>query len=89
MKECSISTWTHCVKWSSIENWGTQADKALLPSPTAWTKIHTTTWTSVINWEGQADRRRRVNKVAQKTIVRRAAGEEAAAAFEGASGSVE
>ena len=39
-------------------------------------------------WEGQTGKRR-VNKVAQKTVVRRAVGEEAAAAFDNAFGGVE
>ena len=61
----------------------------MLPAPTAWNWAHKTLRTFVINQEGRADRRRRVNKVGQKTDVRRTVGEEDAAALEDAFGGVE
>ena len=35
-----IGTWSRYVQRSSIEKWGTEADKALLPAPTAQNQAH-------------------------------------------------
>ena len=47
-----IGTWSQYVQRSSIEKWGTEEDKALLPALTAWNQTHKTLRTFVINWEG-------------------------------------
>ena len=73
---------------SSIEKWGTEADKALLPARTACNKAHKAKRTFVIHGDARADGRVRVNKVPRKTVVRQAVGEQVAAAFEDAFGVV-
>jgi hypothetical protein len=74
---------------SSIEKWGTDADKALLPAPTARNKAQKTMRTFVIHGDPQVDGRFSANKVPRKTLARQAVGEEVAAAFEDAFGGVE
>ena len=89
VNDYSINTWSWYVQRTSIEKWGTDADKALLPAPTAHNKAHKNTRTFVIHGDAQVDGRAKVNKVPWKTVARRAVVEEVAAAFEDAFGGVE
>ena len=89
VNDFSIGTWSRYVQRSSIEKWGTEVDKALLPALTSQNQAHKTLRTFVINQEDWADERRGVNKVAWKTNVRWTVGEEDAAAFEDAFDGVE
>ena len=52
MNDCDIGTWSQHVLRSSIEKWGTEADKVLIPALTAQYQTHKTFWTIVVNWEG-------------------------------------
>ncbi len=72
------------VQRSSIEKWGTQEIKALLPAPTAHNKAHKAKRTFVIHGDARSNGRVRVNKVPRKTVVRQVVGEQVAAAFEDA-----
>ena len=89
MNDYSIGIWSRYAQRSSIEKWGTDADTALLPAPTARNKAHQTMRTFVIHGDAWVDGRIRVNTVPRKTVARRAVGEEVAAAFEDAFGGVE
>ena len=84
-----LGAWSLYVQRSSIQKWGTDADKAFLPAPIAHHKAHKTMRTFVIHGDAWVDGRIRVNKVPRKTVARRAVGEEVAAAFEDAFGGVE
>ena len=72
------------VQRSSIEKWGTQEIKALLPAPTAHNKAHKAKRTFDIHGDAWADGRVRVNKVLRKMVVRQALREQVAEAFEDA-----
>jgi hypothetical protein len=89
MNDYSIDTWSRYVPRSSIEKWGTDADKALLPAPTVCNKACKTTWTFVIHRDAWVDRRIRVNKVPLMMVARWAVGEKVASAVEDAFGGVE
>jgi len=63
VNDYSINTWSWYVQRTSIEKWGTDADKALLPAPTARNKAHKTMQTFDIHGDARVDGRIRVNKV--------------------------
>ena len=88
VNDFSIGTWSWHVQKSSIEKWGTPANKALLPALTAWSKGKS--WqTFVIPGDSWVHGRIRMNKLPQKMFARQAVGEEVAAAFEDAFGGAE
>ena len=89
MNDYCIGTWSRYVQRSSIEKWDTEADKALLPAPTARNQAHKTSRSFVINHEGRTNGRRRLNKVSRQVGIRRTVGEDAAGTLEDAFGGVE
>ena len=89
VNDYSIGTWSWYIQRSSIEKWGTDADKVLLPAPTAHNKAHKTMRTFVFHRDAPVDGRIRVNKVPRKMVARWAMGEEVAAAFDDAFGGIE
>ena len=53
MNDYSFGSWSWYVQRSSIEKWGTDADKALLPAQTACNKAHKTTlFMGMFGWMG-------------------------------------